>query len=49
MVVDYSTYFKDAHDPKYGQPYLVPLIPCNESTFREYGRLVHDFDAEEFG
>ena len=47
MAVDYSTYFKDAHDPKYGQPHLVPIIPCNENTFREYGRLVYDFDAEE--
>ena len=47
MAVDYSTYFKDAHDPKYDEPHLVPLISCNESTFREYGRLVHDFDAEE--
>ena len=42
----YASY-SDSHDSKYAEPHLVPLIPCNENTFREFGRLVHDFDNEE--
>ena len=42
----YASY-SDAHDSKNAEPHLVPLIPCNENTFREFGRLVHDFDNEE--
>ena len=44
---DYSTYYTDAHDPKYGEPRQVPIIPYTSETIKEYGRLVHDFDAEE--
>ena len=34
----YASY-SDAHDPKYAEPHLVPLIPCNENNFRKFGRL----------
>ena len=42
----YASY-SDAHDAKYGEPHQVPIIPCTSESIKEYGRLVHDFDAEE--
>ena len=41
------TSYSDAHDPMYGEPHLVPIVLCTEETIREYGRLVHNYDAEE--
>lgn len=42
----YASY-DDALDPKYGDPFPVPLVVANEETLKGYGKIVTDFEKEE--
>ncbi|KAL4218391.1 hypothetical protein ACF0H5_023127 [Mactra antiquata] len=39
--------FSQAFDPKYGDPYPVPIVMATEETLKGYGTIVTDFDKEE--
>ena len=41
------TSYADALDPKYGEPFPVPIVRATEETLKGYGRIVRDFDKEE--
>ena len=46
-MVDYpSASYDDAFDPKYGEPFKVPLRMANEETLKGYGKIVYDFHKE---
>ena len=42
----YASY-DDALDPKYGDPFPVPIVKATEETLKGYGRIVRDFDKEQ--
>ena len=42
-----SPSYDDAHDPKYGKPYKVPMVVASDETLKGYGKIVRDFDTEE--
>ena len=42
----YASY-EDAHNPKYGEPYDVPLYLATEECLQDYGMVVRDFDKED--
>lgn len=37
--------YTDAHDPKYGDPFPVPIVMATKETLKGYGTIVRDFDA----
>ncbi|XP_033727206.1 uncharacterized protein LOC117321007 [Pecten maximus] len=45
--LDWIVDLDNAHDPKYGEPFQVPIVAATNENFKEYGNLVTDFDAEE--
>ena len=40
----YASY-DDALDPKYGDPYPVPMVTASRDTLRGYGTIVTDFKS----
>jgi hypothetical protein len=39
--------YDEAHDPKYGDPFPVPIVMATTETLKGYGRIVTDFENEE--
>ena len=39
--------YADAHDPKYGEPHLVPLKHATQESLQGFGHLVKSFEEEE--
>jgi hypothetical protein len=42
----YASY-EDALDPKYGEPFPVPLVTATAETLKGYGTIVTDFENEK--
>ena len=42
----YASY-ADAMNPKYGDPFPVPIVKATEDTLKDYGRIVRDFYKEK--
>ncbi|XP_060587685.1 uncharacterized protein LOC132743176 [Ruditapes philippinarum] len=39
--------YDEAHDPKYGDPFPVPIVMATTETLKGYGKIVTDFENEE--
>lgn len=46
-MVEWEVSYEDAHDPKYGEPFPVPIKLATKESVKGYGNLVPDFDKEE--
>ncbi|XP_045181639.2 uncharacterized protein LOC123540573 [Mercenaria mercenaria] len=42
----YASY-EDALNPKYGEPFLVPIVMATADTLKGYGKIVTDFENEK--
>ncbi|XP_053382470.1 ureidoglycolate lyase-like [Mercenaria mercenaria] len=39
--------YEDAHDPKYGEPFPVPIVMATADALKGYGTIVTDFENED--
>ena len=46
MMSCYTSY-ADALDPKYGEPFPVPIVWATDETLKGYGKTVKDFENEK--